>query len=104
MGNSRVLFTILLAIIWCLKMMKLVDYFKEELKQYCSDNEYNYQKLLRMPRCGNEEYLLIQHVDFDKAPQFIDDSEPAETVLEVRRLPNGKVTFLKGKNADMYLI
>lgn len=84
--------------------MKLIEHFTNELEKYCADNGYDYHKALKLPRCGNGSILFIQHVDFNNAPHFIDDSEPAEIVLEMMRLENGEVVFKKGKNADKWLM
>lgn len=83
--------------------MKIIERFEDILKEYCKQNNFDYEKLVSLPRCGNESMLFIQHYDPKEAINGMIDKTPAEIVLSVRIDKNGTVNIESGKNANKYL-
>lgn len=72
-------------------MVNLIGYFEKELKEYCKNHNYNYDKVKSMPKCGNKDFLVIQRIEKDDRQGLLNDDEPAEILLTLTRKDNGDV-------------
>ena len=83
----------------------IIDRYKDKLKEYCLKNRYDFDRIIKLPRCGNEKVLFIQRLKNENSGEGLkNDKSPAEVVLTVRIADNGTFHFEKGKNIDDYLI
>jgi hypothetical protein len=83
--------------------MKIIEQFKDEIKEYCISNNLNFDKVISSPKCWNDKILFIQHLDSTKGNQGLLNEEPAEVLLTVRKIENDKIIIEKGINASKYL-
>ncbi len=83
--------------------MKIIEQFKDEIREYCISNNLNFDKVISSPKCWNDKILFIQHLDPTKGNQGLLNEEPAEVLLTVRKIENDKITIEKGINASKYL-
>lgn len=84
--------------------MELFENFYAFLKGYCKNCSLNYDKIIKSPKSGNKDRLLILRVDYgeDKSKVLLND-EPAEVLLTVYHNEDGSFTVVEGKNAKKYL-
>mgnify|MGYP000038932314 CR=1 FL=1 len=84
--------------------MELFGNFYAFLKGYCKNCSLNYDKIIKSPKSGNKDRLLILRVDYgeDKSKVLLND-EPAEVLLTVYHNEDGSFTVVEGKNAKKYL-
>ena len=84
--------------------MKLFENFYTFLREYCKNCSLSYDKIMKSPKSGNKDRLLILRVDYgeDKSKVLLND-EPAEVLLTILRNADGNFTVTKGKNAKKYL-
>ena len=84
--------------------MELFGNFYAFLKGYCKNCSLNYHKIIKSPKSGNKDRLLILRVDYgeDKSKVLLND-EPAEVLLTVYHNEDGSFTVVEGKNAKKYL-
>ena len=83
--------------------MKIIDQFKNEIREYCISNDLNFDKVISAPKCWNDKILVIQHLDPTKGSQGLLNEKPAEVLLTVRKIENDKIIIEKGINAIKYL-
>ena len=74
------------------------------LKGHCKNCSLNYDKIIKSPKSGNKDRLLILRVDYgeDKSKVLLND-KPAEVLLTVYHNEDGSFTVVEGKNAKKYL-
>ena len=80
--------------------------FENVLLQYCKENQFDIEKVRKSPKCGNDEVLYIQHVDFDKASNMglaNPNKKPAEVLISVKKNANGGYDIEHGASALKYL-
>lgn len=84
--------------------MELFENFYAFSKGYCKNCSLNYDKIIKSPKSGNKDRLLILRVDYgeDKSKVLLND-EPAEALLTVYHNEDGSFTVVEGKNAKKYL-
>ena len=84
--------------------MKLFENFYTFLREYCKNCSLSYDKIMKSPKSGNKDRLLILRVDYgeDKSKVLLND-EPAEVLLTILRNADGNFTVTEGKNAKKYL-
>lgn len=83
--------------------MIVFNYFENEIKLFCEQNSLDFNKVKLCPKCGNEQMLFIQHYEEDKAKEGLNDNEPAEILLFVKKNSNGTIDIKKGNKADSFL-
>ena len=83
--------------------MKIRDKFENILKEYCEENDFDYNKLVSLPRCGNDSMLFIQNYDSKETGNGLKNNIPAEIVLSVTIENDGTVSIESGENAKKYL-
>ena len=80
--------------------------FENALMKYCKENQFDIEKVRKSPKCGNNEVLYIQHVDFTKTSKLglADPSKkPAEVLISLKKNPDGSYNIEHGKSASKYL-
>lgn len=83
--------------------MKIIDKFKNILKEYCEENDFDFKKLMSFPRCGNDSMLFIQNYEPKETGSGLKNNSPAEIVLSVKIENDGTVSIESGENAKKYL-
>ena len=84
---------------------QLEDAYRNIKGRPWNESEYNnYDKIIKSPKSGNKDRLLILRVDYgeDKSKVLLND-EPAEVLLTVYHNEDGSFTVVEGKNAKKYL-
>lgn len=84
--------------------MKQFEHFYTFLREYCKKCSLNYDKIIKSPKSGNKDRLLILRVDYgeDKSKVLLND-EPAEVLLTILRDAEGNFIVTEGENAKKYL-
>ena len=84
--------------------MKLFGKFYKYLEEYCKNSMLSYDKIVKSPKCGNNDRLLILRVDYERAKLYRPDKDrPAEILLSVTANKDGSFTVVEGENAQKYL-
>lgn len=71
-------------------MCKLFIKYENEIKQYCSNNGLDFEKVKGMPQCWSKTDVWIQHFDSEKGKDGLRNETPAPIVLKIS-VKNGKV-------------
>lgn len=79
--------------------MKLFENFYTFLREYCKNCSLNYDKIIKSPKSGNKDRLLILKVDYERAKlKGLADDRPAEVLLTILRDADGNFTVIEGEN------
>lgn len=84
--------------------MELFENFYTFLREYCKNCSLSYDKIMKSPKAGNKDRLLILRVDYgeNKSKVLLND-EPAEVLLTILRNADGNFTVIEEENAKKYL-
>ncbi len=77
--------------------------FRAPLIKYCKDEGLEFEKIVSLPKCGNDNALFVQYYDSEKCGKGLLNNKPAEVVIQVEKRPNGEFDILPGKNIRKYL-
>ena len=84
--------------------MKLFDKFYKYVEGYCKNSMLSYDKIVKSPKCGNNDRLLILKVDYERSKlNGLNKDRPAEILLSVTANKDGSFTVVEGENAQKYL-
>lgn len=84
-------------------MPEMFDLFFNAIKKYCDENNLDYDKILKSPKCGNKDALFIQHCNPEIGKLGLQNEHPAEVLLSARKEKDGTITIMQYKNANRYL-
>lgn len=84
--------------------MELFENFYTFLREYCKNCSLSYDKIMKSPKAGNKDRLLILRVDYERVKlKGLADDRPAEVLLTILRDSEGNFTVTEGENAKKYL-
>ena len=75
----------------------------DALKRFCDAEGLSVDKILKSPKCYTKDFMLIQHIDRNKAREGLRCEEPAEVLLIIRKTKDNQISFSACKNAKKYL-
>lgn len=84
-------------------MCKLFNRYENEIKDYCSNNGLNFEKVKSMPQCWSKNDIWIQHFDSEKGKEGLRNETPAPIVLKIS-VKNGKVLIEQTEHTKKYLV
>ena len=73
-------------------MCKLFNAYKDQIKDYCIDNNIDFEKVKKLPKCWGKNDIWLQYYDPIKGTKGLNDETPAPIVLKIY-IDNGKVTI-----------
>ena len=83
--------------------MKIISKVENNLKAYCKEKGFDFNRLMSMPRCGNDFMLFIQHYESKSCKGSLLNEQPAEVILSVKIENDGTVNIKSSENAIEYL-
>ena len=73
-------------------MCKLFNAYKDQIKDYCIENNIDFEKVKKLPQCWGKNDIWLQYYDPIKGTKGLNDETPAPIVLKIF-IDNGKVTI-----------
>lgn len=90
-------------------MCKMFDEWSDEIKKFCDDNGFSFEKALRLSQswgtvrgCGRD-VVVLQYFDPEKGKMGLLDETPMPVVLEIEKQENGLLQFVQTENTQKYL-
>ncbi len=72
-------------------MCKLFDDWSEDIKSYCSKNNFDFEKARKLSQCWGSNFLALQYHDPKKGQNGLLDETPMPLVLMISKTENGLV-------------
>ncbi len=83
-------------------MCKLFDEWAIEIKKYCKDNGFDFEKAQKLSKSWSKNDLVLQHYDETKKLNGLLDETPMPIVLIIKKEDNGLV-FTQTEHTERYL-
>ncbi len=83
-------------------MCKLFSKYEEQIKQYCQDNNLDFEKAKSFPQCWGKNDIWVQFHDPMKGKKGMLDETPAPIVLKIS-IHNDKVQIEQTEYTEKYL-
>lgn len=83
-------------------MCKLFEDWSAQIKQYCAENNFSYEKARALSQCWGSNFLALQFFDSSKGDKGLLDETPMPLVLMIKKTDNGLV-FEQTENTKKYL-
>lgn len=83
-------------------MCKLFNEWSNEIKRYCEENHFSYEKASRLAKGCGKDFMFLQYHDPQKGGAGLLDETPMPLVLVVRR-ENDKLVFEQTEHTKKYL-
>ena len=87
-------------------MCKLFNQWENEIRDYCINNNLNFEKAKKMPKCWGKDDLILQYFDPDceavKKGLGLLDETPMPVVLWIKKI-NGNLVFEQTEYTRTYL-
>lgn len=90
-------------------MCKMFDDWSNEIKKYCEDNGFSFEKAKHLSKCWGtvrgcgRDVIILQHFDPEKGKMGLLDETPMPVVLEIVKQENGVLQFIQTENTYKYL-
>lgn len=84
-------------------MCKLFDDWSSQIKEYCENNGFDFEKAKNLSQCWGKEFLALQFHDPLKGMKGLLDETPAPLVLLIQREKDGTLTFEQTEYTQKYL-
>ena len=84
-------------------MCKLFDDWSKQIKEYCDDNEFDFEKAKKLSQSWGKDVLVLQFHDPKKGMKGLLDETPAPLVLLIRKDKDGSFTFEQTEYTEKYL-
>ncbi len=91
-------------------MCKMFDDWSDEIKKYCEDNGFSFEKAKHLSKCWGtvrgcgRDVVILQYHDPQKGKMGLLDETPAPVVLSIFRLPDGHLSFEQTEYTRKYLL
>lgn len=83
-------------------MCKLFNEWSDEIKKYCEENNFSFEKANRLAKGCGKDFLFLQYHNPDKGNQGLLDETPMPLVLMIRS-KNSKLIFEQTEHTREYL-
>lgn len=85
-------------------MCKLFDNWSDEIRNYCNENNLNFEKAKSLSQCWGKDFLALQFFDPNNQNGKLGllDETPMPLVLMISQTPNG-LKFEQTENTRKYL-
>lgn len=82
----------------------LFEEWSEEIKRFCQQNNYSFEKAKDLSKCWGNNILALQYYKYDpvKAKEGLRDETPLPLVLMIRK-EAGKLVFEQTEYTKQYL-
>lgn len=80
----------------------LLEQHRDDLQKECDRFGIDVNKLLKQPKCYNQEKLYIQFVDYKESQFEWNDEKPAKILMTISRI-NDTLVFDTAKDIKDYL-
>lgn len=88
-------------------MCKRFEEWSEEIKAFCNDNGYNFEKAKKLSKGWSKDDLVLQYFDPEcesvKKGLGLLDETPMPVVLWIRKTPDGTLSFEQTEHTKRYL-
>ncbi len=84
-------------------MCKLFNDWESEIKEYCLNNNLNYDKARHMAKSWGKNDIALQYIDKSLGLNGLLDDTPAPVVLWIKRQTDGTISFEQTEYTRKYL-
>lgn len=88
-------------------MCKLFDDWSNEIKKFCQDNGFSFEKASKLSKCWGKDDLILQYFDPEcdavKKGLGLLDETPMPIVLSIFKQPDGSLKFEQTEHTRKYL-
>lgn len=84
-------------------MCKRFDDWSAQIKKYCNENGYNFDKASKLSKCWGRDDLILQYHDPEKGKLGLLDETPMPVVLAIYKQPDGTLRFEQTEYTKKYL-
>lgn len=83
-------------------MCKLFSKYEKEIREYCVNNNLNFDKACKLPQCFGKNDIWLQYHDPERGKNGLKDETPAPIVLKIY-INDGAVSFEQTEYTRKYL-
>ena len=83
-------------------MNTIYEELKDDIREYCEENNLDFDKVLKAGKCYGKNVLFLQHINRTKENAGLKDETPAKVILIVRR-SGGAISYEQTKYTQKYL-
>ena len=83
-------------------MCRLFDDWANDIRSYCKQNDYDFEKVKKLSQCWGKGFLALQYHDESKGKKGLLDETPMPLVLLIRSTASGLI-FEETENTEKYL-
>ena len=83
-------------------MCKLFSKYEKEIREYCVNNNLNFDKASKLPQCFGKNDIWLQYHDPERGKNGLKDETPAPIVLKIY-INDGAVSFEQTEYTRKYL-
>lgn len=83
-------------------MCKLFEDWSDEIRNYCIQNNYSFEKAKKLSQCWGSNFLALQYYDAESGKNGLLDETPMPLVLLISK-KNGKIVFETTEFTHKYL-
>ena len=84
-------------------MKSIIEPFRAELFKYCLREGADFEKLIHMPRCGNDKLLVFQNPKKTNLKNGLNSQTPAEIILKIEK-KGSEYLFEPGEQFQEYVM
>ncbi len=85
-------------------MCRLFDDWSEEIKKYCEDNGFSFEKAKKLSKCWGKNDLVLQYYDSENSSGLgLLDETPLPIILVIYKQPDGSLRFEQTEHTRKYL-
>ena len=83
-------------------MCKLFSMYENEIKNYCFENNLDFERAKKLPQCFGKNDIWLQYHDPQKGKEGLRNETPAPIVLKIF-IEGGQVKFEQTEYTQKYL-
>lgn len=83
-------------------MCKFFDDWSTDIKDYCQNNNLDFEKAKKLSRCWGNNFLVLQYHDKNKQTKGLLDETPMPIVLVIEK-KNSSLIFTQTEHTKKYL-
>ena len=84
-------------------MCKLFDDWSDEIRNYCNENNFSFEKAKSLSQCWGSNFLALQYYEPEKGKNGLLDETPMPLVLMIQRKSDGTLSFEQTEHTEKYL-
>lgn len=84
-------------------MCELFVEWSDDIKKFCSENGYSFDKASKLSKCWGKDDLILQYHDPEKGKLGLRDETPMPVVLAIYKQPDGSLRFEQTEHTRKYL-